>query len=326
MLKLNDPRNWSISYPKTNMVISQAQQEISTNSDNSLLSEILEDLLKRKQDQLISVAYNLAPNYQCAEHIRTTLNQILTKPNIGGAQLFVIPLTLICGSSQSIKQTSDVDSQAIRELLISHLVIKDNPNNIISKSLTDYTSLVKLSPSQIYHYNQSFSETKEFITTMVGNSLIIGQGESVHLRYLLGASAYSDLYGSEFNVNNFSSLKKELVSLITKQLELPTLSVCPLNFPPTSLVNATVSGLVFWQEISLIVGLSSILRKLRLAGSNPKCIISSSLNQIRITVIKDRQPCWTFNWQIHRADNFNEISQLIYGLINDLQLEVEYND
>ena len=103
-LMLKDPRKYGEVYPDANLLINQAIHDLSKNENNDLICALIEDLLKQKQDQLLSVAYNLAPTQAIADYIWGSLQKyLILQSKINLLSCFVLPIIIVVGSTKQNK-------------------------------------------------------------------------------------------------------------------------------------------------------------------------------------------------------------------------------
>jgi hypothetical protein len=325
-LNLRDPREYSDVYPDANILINQATHDLAANDNNSLMCALIEDLLKQKQDQLLSVAYNLAPTQAIADYIWSSLQQVVNPSNQQGecCQLFVLPVVVIVGSSTQVTLDNKIDQIALENLFFDKKIFNSTETNKISANLVDLETIVKIKPSQLLEYT---NEVGRFELSSLQHKPILNLGEGVHLRFLVGMAVHANNQESGYIAANFNQLGLELLQLLTTTLKHDTATVFPLPFPPCALSEAAVIGEHHRKEISIALGLSNQVKKMRLAGNEPHVKLSSQKNNIQIEVwgSKDSaQASEIMIWPLQRSDNFEQVCQILDDLFNDMQLMVSY--
>lgn len=326
-LNLRDPREYSDVYPDANILINQATHDLAANDNNSLMCALIEDLLKQKQDQLLSVAYNLAPTQAIADYIWSSLQQVINPLGRQDkyCQLFVLPVVVVVGSSTQVTLDNKIDQIALENLFFDKKIFNNKQTNKISANLVDLETIVKIKPSQLLEYT---NEVGRFELDSLQNKAILNIGEGVHLRFLLGMALHSNNQESGYIAANFNQLGLELLQLLTTTLKHDAATVFPLPFPPCALSEAAVVGEHHRKEISIALGLSNQVKKMRLAGNNePYIKLSSQKNNIQIEVwgSKDKtQAAEIMIWPLQRSDNFEQVCQILDDLFNDMQLMVSY--
>lgn len=324
-LMLKDPRKYSAVYPDANLLINQAIHDLSRNEDNSLICALIEDLLKQKQDQLLSVAYNLAPTQAIADYIWESLQEVLNSPKQDKfTKLFVLPIIIVVGSTKQISLTEQLNHAALENLLHSKKIFNNPKSNKISAALVDLDEIVKIKPSELFAW---VSQNELLDLNKFSHKAIINIGEGVHLRFLVGMDIQSNDQESGFIAANFNQLGLELLQLLSSTLKNDAATVFPLPFPPCSLSEAAVVGEHHRQEISIALGLSNQVKKMRLDGNEPHIKLSSQKNNIQIEIwgSKDTsQAAEIMIWSLQRSDNFAQVCQILEDLFNDMRLMVSY--
>lgn len=324
-LMLKDPRKYSEVYPDANLLINQAIHDLSKNENNDLICALIEDLLKQKQDQLLSVAYNLAPTQAIADYIWGSLQKVLNSPKQDKfTKLFVLPIIIVVGSTKQISLTEQINHEALENLLYSKKIFNNPETNKISAALVGLDEIVKIKPSKLFAW---MSQSEVFDLNQFSHKAIINIGEGVHLRFLLGMELRSKDQNSGFIAANFNQLGLELLQLLNSTLKNDAATIFPLPFPPCALSEAAVIGEHHRQEISIALGLSNQVKKMRLEGNEPHIKLSSQKNNIQIEIwgSKDTsQAAEIMIWSLQRSDNFAQICQILEDLFNDMRLKISY--
>ena len=322
-LAIKDPREFSNIYPESNMILSQAIQDVTVADGVNNLEKLIVQGLINQQDQLLVVAYNLSPSYAVASYIWQSLQQVMDKYEINKqTKLFAIPVVIMVGSTQQVKLVSSLNQEKLQKLFIDKKLFSADSSNLISGNLFDYNGISRLKPSQIYGLMSKSNE--EIASELFESSItaIVNLGEGVHLRYLLGY----DKKASPINEQNYSQLGLELMKLLSDELTQPDVTIFPLPFPVCSLSNATLAGEFHRQEILISFTLSNLVKKLRLENAQPYLKISSQKGNIQIEVweSKAKEATEIVTWQLHPSDDFELICTILADLFNDMHLTIEY--
>lgn len=327
MLLLKDPRQYSTAYPDSNILISQALHDLGSNESGELIQALIEDLLNKAQDQIISVAYNLAPSQEVADYIWQHLQLVLTNSALSPApHLFAIPLIIIVGSTTEISLNTKIDEQKVSQLFCDKDIFQDPKHSFINGNLFDIEGLVKLKLSQLYKWNNSLTKADDWDLSGFSSSPITNLGEGVYLRFLLGITFSSDKESHAITDNSFGKFGMELVQIILNDLKTSGATIFPLPFPICHLSKAAALGEHHRKEISIAVALSQIVKKMRLDGNEPQIKLFTNNNNIHIEVYSlDTNICENLVWTLQRTDDFAEISKILYNLFNDMQLSVSYS-
>ena len=336
-LKLKDPRQYSSCLPDSNLLINQARYDLEHN--DSMLRPFLEDVLARGDDQLLSVAYNLAPSAEIARYLWDTMQLVLNQPDTKRyAKLFAIPITIVVGSSVAVELPNQIDELALHNLLKQKKLYQKCRELAISGKLFDLAAVSKAKPSQLYQQVFNPLSLEDWEMDLLDAPPIINQGEQVHLRFLLGAALYDDgaenqlrnvignnignVLGSE--IEEAPTLGMELLSLLTKNLATEGATIFPLPFALCALSESNQLGEFYRQEIALSVFLSGTVKRMRLEGKQAHVRVMVKPEQIQIELKSHAAVEGVFCWNLHRADNFTQVCEVLHGLFTDLQLTVSY--
>jgi len=320
-LLLQDPRKFSNIYPDSNMLINQAQADLSANNENDLMVALVEDLLKREQDEFLSVAYNLAPTKEIADYIWSCLQLAINRKQV---KLFVIPLVLVVGSSSKVTVNGKIDQNILHKLMLDKEIFADLENTFISGRLFTLEQIVKLKPSFLANSLDSIVDVQNWPLFQEAVIEIENLGESVYLRFLVGAA--SNLENQPYIPANFSKLGLELMQLVTEELKTENATIFPIPFPPCYFSEAAYLGERYRKEIHISLRLSNQVRKMRQAGQSPVVKLRTVDETIKVELWDSTgvKPVEIINWHLERGDDFNLVCSILQGLFADMQLTVIY--
>lgn len=327
-LNLKDPRQFSAVYPDSNILINQALQDLAVPAaDNRLMVALISDLLKQSQDQILSVAYNLAPSQAIADYIWHSLQQALNEPEQNQlTKLFAFPIVLVVGSTEQVTLANEINQVQLEELLCRKQVLIKSTPSFISGRLYDLEGVARLRPSSLFSLITNIETIETWNEELMSAKPIINLGEGVHLRFLVWVSRFEKGQTSGLIAANYSQLGLELLQLINTDLNQANATIFPIPFPPCALSEAAVIGEYYRNEISISLRLSNLVKKLRLDGKYPELKLSSQKNnlQIEVWLSNAEQPEEILIWSLQRADDFVKISQTLADLFADMQLMVNY--
>ena len=327
-LNLKDPRQFSAVYPDSNILINQALQDLAVPaSDNRLMVALISDLLKQSQDQILSVAYNLAPSQAIADYIWHSLQQALNEPEQNElTKLFAFPVVLVVGSTEQVTLANAINQVQLEELLLRKQVLVNSTPSFISGKLYDLEGIARLRPSNLFNFITDVTTVDTWNEELISAKPIINLGEGVHLRFLVGVSRFEKGQAAGLIAANYAQLGLELLQLISAYLSQANVTIFPIPFPPCALSEAAVIGEYYRNEINVSLRLSNLVKKLRLDGKYPELKLSSQKNnlQIEVWLSNAEQPEEILIWSLQRADDFAKISQTLAALFADMQLMVNY--
>lgn len=328
-LNLKDPREFSAVYPDSNILINQALHDLAAPQlDNRLMVALITDLLKQSQDQILSVAYNLAPSQAISDYIWESLQIALNEPEQAKfAKLFALPIALVLGSTQPVTLVNQIDQTKLTNLLYEKQLLVNSEKSFISGKLYDLEGIAKLRPSSLFNLVTGLDSINSWNEDQFSAEAVVSKGESVHLRFLVGVYFVEKDQAPSLLTANYTKLGLNLFELISSSLKHDSATIFPIPFAPCALSEAAVIGEYYRNEINLSLRLSNLVKKLRLDGKYPDVKVSSQKNNIKIEVwlANATAPEETILWSLQRADNFAKISQVIADLFADMQLSVSYS-
>lgn len=323
-LTINDPRQYSSVYPDSNILINQAQYDLSHQSDGLLMQALVSDALKDGNDQLLSVAYNLAPTQEIANYLWDNLQQVLN-PADRQLELLAYPVVLIVGSNEQVQLASEINQTQLQKLFEDNRIFAAGAGYVSGK-LYDSLGLSRIKPSQLVDWNQSLSlpQWQELVAAF-SHSTVVNIGEGVHLRFLLLARTVTDR-ANAVDASDISAVGMELLKLLNNDLKNEAATLFPLPFPACELSQALARGEFHRQEIDITLNLSNLVKKLRQNGLNPFMKISSQKNNLQLEVWcqGESEAREILLWRLQRSDNFEQICEILGNLFVDMQLSVEY--
>lgn len=333
-LSLKDPRKYSNVFPETNILISQASSDLANNDNNNLLVALIEDILKQGQDQLLSVAYNLAPNQEVADYIWHALQKAINQPNCDQyAQLFALPIVLVVGSAIEVRLPSSISKIALTDLMCKKqifLIKPIQPVNLvpdvcISGKLYGVAGIVKLRPSYLFNQVRNLKTVSDWNDDLLSNEEIKNVGEGVYLRFLAGVAIQDKNQGSALNEANYKDLGLELMQLLISELKTDDATIYPIPFSFCALSEAAVIGEHHRKEIHMTVRLANQVKNLRKQAKIPEIKLVTKDNNIKVEIWQQGADCATeiINWPLQRTDNFLKICQILSDLFADMQLKIK---
>ncbi len=326
-LLLEDPRKYSNVFPESNILISQATADLANNDDNRLMLALIEDLLKQGQDQLLSVAYNLAPNKEVAAYIWNSIQIMINQPSSNKfAKLLALPLVLVVGSSTNVRLPESIDQHTLSELMIKSQIFSNSNSCYISGKLFDLDGIVKLKPSYMYHTVRNLDSIAKWDDSKLSHAAICNLGEGSYLRFLLCVAICEKGQPESLVEANYHKLGLGLMQLLTAGLKTEGATIFPLPFPFCQLSEAAVIGEEHRKEIHLTMRLSNQVKRIRQLGKTPEVKLLTSENEIKVELcVKDtKQVVEIIHWPLQRAEKFEVVCRIMADLFTDMQLEVSY--
>lgn len=310
---INDPREYSRNYPKTNPLIRLAL--VNTNQEE--IVNKISQLLEKEEDAIINIALNLAPNFNVTNIIFNCLIKAIEKEYVLNSKFFfTIPILLVVGSKRISNIKNNLNIIKIKEFF--------EKNNIINNSF-DLSNLVfpevfsNIKPSFLYSLSKIKNPLSKLIPENPINSTRINK-ESVLLRFIVG------MHEGSINNEIYNKYKIEFMKLIVDDLKSPDIVLYPIPCNFTSLLEAGSYGNTMRKDIAMQVSISNIVNKLRKSKLTPRAVISTIPNAITIKInsleISDFKE--EIIWDLNKMDDFKKILELIIKLLQDMQIIIYY--
>lgn len=318
-LLLQDPRKFSNIFPDSNLLINQAQHDLANNENNQLICALIEDILKQQQDQLLSVAYNLAPSLEISNYIWDAFQQVISQNST--MHYFAIPVVFVVGSREQISLKNTFDNQQLLYLMQQNNFVINDCEIIVSDRLYDIESISKIKPSQLYQLTHADILLDHNLLAELNNPPIVNTGEGVHLRYILGYAKTGSLVFA-----NYDKFSMGLMQILSDSLKDENATLYPIPFAPCNLSLATVNGNFHQQETHIMFTLGNQVKQLRLDGKEPEIRLSAQKSniQIELWISNSNQAVDTLIWQMNPTQNFSSVCVLLENLFNDMRLPIKY--
>jgi hypothetical protein len=338
---INDPRVYTLDYPKSNIIISQALDIVAGKLDISELIATISKFLKNGNDALINVALNLAPNAHICQTIWQALNLAInnydgklgndeqtsqmTNQQDVTARVFAIPIVLVAGSKSKAKLKGGLDTEKLNQFFNTKQIFSDKVDNFIAGKLVDPKTIAQIKPSQYYYWLRNLNNAKLWLPISIDTTSIEVQNEGVFLRFLIGVTIGKEL---AINQEAFRQASMDLMQLISEELKNEQVTLFPIPFAPVNLSEAFTVGDKYRKEIAIQVAISNIVRKIREQQQEPIVDISTESESIKIIITCGQDPelSETSLWHLNRFDDFNEIVTKITDLLHDMNIKLVENE
>ncbi len=323
---ISDPRQYTIDYPHTNIIINQAQMVLDGKLNSEDLALVFKEILKNEKDALINVALNLAPSLELTKLIWDKLNTAINIPNnINYANIFAIPLVLVAGSKSKTKLNSNIDGDVLNEFMLDRQIFRPGADIFISGKLIDPQNISSLKFSQLYYWVRNLQKARLWLPIELSGNAIEVLNDGVFLRFLIGVSI-DNLTESGLNQQAFTQNSMDLMKLVNAQLKNDAVTLFSIPFAPLPLSEALIAGNRYRTEIAISVAISNIARKIREQQQIPLATISTINDAIRI-MINSETSSELFEeslWHLNRVDGFDQTLTMITNLLDDMKIEWKY--
>lgn len=325
MQEFLEPRQYSLSYPNSNIVINKALTVISGQTHIKDLEQTIVKLLQQENDALINIALNLAPNADVSQLIWQSIDKAINCSTNGAIiNIFAIPVVLVAGCKLKNKLKAQLNTEELNQFFFDTDIFLQDSDSFISGKLINPLDVAKIKQSQFYYWARNLKKAKLWLPIELLGSEIEVLNEGVFLRFLVGMTQTT----TEFNLAKYVEQSINFMQIINKELKQKDVTLFPIPFPPISLSQAYAFGDSYRKEIAIQVAISNIVRKIRENRLTPKAIISGDNGILKLTV-KSIEPS-DFSeislWHLNQFDNLKNILEKITSLLQDMQIEWRYSN
>jgi len=336
-LMINDPRAYTLDYPKSNIIISGALDIASGKLEINDLAATITKFLKNENDALINVALNLAPSATTSSIIWQALNQAInidsdngdnnnqTAPSLNTqefpAQIFAIPIVLVAGSKAKVKLNGQIDTEKLNSFFKAKQIFYDKVDSFISGKLIPPKAIAQIKPSQYYYWLRNLRNANLWLPVKIDSTPIEVHNEGVFLRFLIGVTINARL---ALNQEAFRQAGMELMQLIGEELKHEQVTLFPIPFAPVNLSEAFTIGDNYRKEIAIQVAVSNITRKIREQGYEPIAHVTTGDEAIKILITCEQKPelSETSLWHLNRFDSLDQIITTLTNLLHDMGIDL----
>ena len=316
-----DQRKYTSQYPTSNIIISTAIDIKNHLKDKLLLDELIIKFLTEKNDAIINIAIQLSPNFEtCSLIWNSILRVINTIDKTIHNNILAIPIVLIVGSTDKVKLINILSKNNLNQWFIDNKIFDCEVN--INNNLYDYNTLSKISISQIYSKSRELliDDSNIFSLSVVDNII---ENEVVLLKYII-INTY------ESNNVNYNIFKLKLLlfaNFLKNELSLDKLSLFPIPFNMSNILQAIHDGYRYSKEIDVTVKMSNFLREAKLKQYKPYAKLTANDNTIFISLYtyENIMNNLKIDWNIRQYDMVNDVYAFINNLAHDINLEISYD-
>lgn len=329
---ITDPREYSIAYPDSNIILSHARLVLEDKIAKSELEKTIAIALRDNNDALINVALNLAPSFALSELVWNRLEHTIN--NNSTTSIFAIPLVLVLGSNKKSKINAAIDTEKLNAFFSDKNIFVTGVDTFISGKLIDPLFVGSLKPSQLYYWVRNLESAKLWLPVEVPLSNIEVKGEAVFLRFLIGVATGGERTedGEQRTITNFVKPEEfrnhsmELMQFIADELKHEDVTLFPIPFAPLTLSSSYVIGDEKRTEIAISVALSNIVKQIREVGLIPRATITTEVNAIKIIIecVGNDELKETSLWHLRPFTDFRQTIRIITDLLEDMQIKWSY--
>ena len=316
-----DQRKYTSQYPTSNIIISTAIDIKNHLKDKLLLDELIIKFLSEKNDAIINIAIQLSPNFEtCSLIWNSILRVINTIDKTIHNNILAIPIVLIVGSTDKVKLINTLSKNNLNQWFIDNKIFDCEVN--INNNLYDYNTLSKISISQIYSKSRELliDDSNIFSLSVVDNII---ENEVVLLKYII-INTYKS---NNVNYNIFKLKLLLFANFLKNELSLDKLSLFPIPFNMSNILQAIHDGYRYLKEIDVTVKMSNFLREAKLKQYKPYAKLTANDNTIFISLYtyENIMNNLKIDWNIRQYDIVNDVYAFINNLAHDINLEISYD-
>lgn len=318
---IKDPRQYTLEYPQSNVLIKQAQRVLKKECDFYELKLLISNILKNENDALINVALNLSPSFAVSNIIWKALNAAINDiPETLNAHIFAIPLVLVAGSKTKTQLNGNLEVNRLNEYFTQNLIFENGVDCFISGKLIDPMALAKIKPSQVYYWVRNLKNANLWLPIPLEGTPIPVLNEGVFLRFLIGLSVNGDI-----NQEAYRNASIGLMKLIGEELKNEAVTLFPIPFAPVYLSEAYPIGDSKRKEIAITVAISNIVRKIHEQNLTPIAILGIENEALKISITCG-DPAYheTSLWHLTKFEDYQEPLTVLTNLLQDMRVEYSY--
>jgi hypothetical protein len=282
----------------------------------------LRSLLRRGGDAEIAAALRAAPSQAVYakqwQAVCDAANQVEPGDAAVVARVFALPLVIIAGSRRPSSVPGVVpDIAAIAALFEKHGALGPTRNFGLGNALCSLETIEAVQPSEVYAWTRDAGAVRRELPP---SAIAIDEpGETVHLRYLVGAAIAPAAEPSFVETaSNIGKWGMPLTRALTAQLAQPGVEVLPLARPPLDLLRARQAGRYAQLDAAFNLFVSNAVRRCRSATGDPEAVISAHDDgDIRVNLSSpfDDAISEGFRWPLHPLDDIPGIMTSITELL-----------
>lgn len=318
---LIDQRKYTISYPKSNLVILTAIDIIENNKDIMYLDQVIVNCLKNQNDLLLNIAIQLSPNFETCNLIWNSILRVMAdqKYKIYN-NLLAIPIVLIAGSIAKGVLSNTISHEKLKEWFLKNNIFDSTLKIKINNNLLDYDMLSKTPLSEIFNKSRVLLNDDDFFTFLVNDNVI--ENEQVLIKYII-INAYDQ---HNINLKLFNSKLLSFAEFINKELSNDTISLLPIPFGMTDLLSAIHNGYNYCKEIEVTLKVTNFIRQTKIKQLSPYINVKSNDNTISISLFTKENKInnITIDWSLRKFDILDNIYNFINNLALDINVEINY--
>ncbi len=254
------------------------------------------------------------------------LDESLDGPEAIVARLFLIPVVIVTAGAAPVTVSGTLsDVNEIRSLLRGAGALGPADNFGLSNALATADAVWDVSPSHLHHLARSVGTEGGVVLLEPGPISVESADETVHLRFLAGASVtpahLPTFLETAGPVGRWGMAVSRSVS---RQLELPGLSLLAMPRPPLPWYSALAEGRFAREEIAFQLFATGAIRRVRSETGDPVATISARDDgSVRVELASpfDELSVHAYRWPLWSGDDLGRVQATIMDLLRDCRLE-----
>lgn len=254
------------------------------------------------------------------------LDENLDGPEAIVARLFLIPVVIVTAGAAPVTVSGTLpDVNEIRSLLRGAGALGPADNFGLSNALATAEAAWSIAPSRLHHLARSFGGEGGVVLLDPAPIAVESADETVHLRFVAGASVtpahLPTFLETAGPVGRWGMAVSRSVS---RQLELPGLSLLAMPRPPLPWYSALAEGRFAREEVAFQLFATGAIRRLRAETGDPFARISARDDgSVRVELASpfDELSVHAYRWPVWRGDDLGRVQTTIVDLLRDCRLE-----
>jgi hypothetical protein len=247
--------------------------------------------------------------------------QAVSEDAVVVTRVFAMPWLLVCGSrGRATLPCVLPDAGALTAALTEAGALGPNRNVGLSNALCDEASLAAIEPGTLRAWQES-GELRDVPPAPI--TLAPGE-ESVHVRYLLGASvAPPHAPGVVETAANASLWARKATTAVASAIAMPGVDVLPVPRPPLGVMRALYAGRRAGLELAFQLFMSNTLRRFRLRVGDPELTLSAHEGgELRVTMhsLLDEGLTEGYRWPLHPLDDVAGIASTLVAFASECRV------
>lgn len=264
--------------------------------------------------------------YRAVDVAISELDESLDGPEAIVARLFLIPIVIVTAGAAPVSVSGTLpDVNEIQSLLRGAGALGPADNFGLSNALATADAAWNVAPSHLHRLARSVGEQGGVVLLEPEPIPVESADETVHLRFLAGASVTPAHLPTFLETAGPVGRWGMAVSRsISRQLELPGLSLLAMPRPPLPWYSALAEGRFAREEVAFQLFATGAIRRVRAETGDPVATVSAREDgSVRVELASpfDELSVHAYRWPLWPGDDLGRVQTTIVDLLRDCRLE-----